>query len=314
MNIRYFNPTDEEYAAVVAIQALNFPVTPGTVADWKHGDATRDPKYPFQREVVEIDGNIVAVGDYGQNSFSFHPQKYNFWVAVHPDYHAAGIREAYLAHVIDTLADKDLIAIVTSAAEYQTSQIAFLEANGFKLTMRYPRSRLDLATFDWDKFAGKDQVAGITIRRLSDLQPDVPDWQRRMWELETTLMTDVPLPNPYVPPDMATWLERNITRPDFDPAAWVYALDGDAWVGQTTLIMSPATPDKFYTMLTGVRREYRRRGIAVALKLYAIRHAIAAGAAAIETNNEEKNPMYHINILLGFEPIPAWVDFEKVLR
>lgn len=33
----------------------------------------------------------------------------------------------------------------------------------------------------------------------------------------------------------------------------------------------------------------------------------------IETDNEENNPMYQINMKLGFEPLPAWVDYEKTL-
>ena len=33
----------------------------------------------------------------------------------------------------------------------------------------------------------------------------------------------------------------------------------------------------------------------------------------IETDNEENNPMYQINLKLGYEPLPAWVDYEKKL-
>jgi hypothetical protein len=37
------------------------------------------------------------------------------------------------------------------------------------------------------------------------------------------------------------------------------------------------------------------------------------GAKFIETNNEEHNPMYQLNLQLGFQPQPADLDMEKVL-
>jgi hypothetical protein len=34
----------------------------------------------------------------------------------------------------------------------------------------------------------------------------------------------------------------------------------------------------------------------------------------IETYNEENNPMYALNLALGFKPQPAWLEFEKRLK
>lgn len=39
--------------------------------------------------------------------------------------------------------------------------------------------------------------------------------------------------------------------------------------------------------------------------------AKALGATHIETDNEENNPMYGLNMTLSFKPAPAWVDYEK---
>ena len=62
---------------------------------------------------------------------------------------------------------------------------------------------------------------------------------------------------------------------------------------------------------TGVVRTHRRRKIATALKVLAQQKAIEYGAKTIITDNEENNPMYQINLKLGFEPKPAWLAFEK---
>jgi hypothetical protein len=37
------------------------------------------------------------------------------------------------------------------------------------------------------------------------------------------------------------------------------------------------------------------------------------GAKFIETNNEEHNPMYQLNLQLGFQPQSADLDMEKVV-
>jgi hypothetical protein len=33
----------------------------------------------------------------------------------------------------------------------------------------------------------------------------------------------------------------------------------------------------------------------------------------IQTDNEEKNPMYDLNVRLGFRAVPAWLLFRKLL-
>ena len=67
--------------------------------------------------------------------------------------------------------------------------------------------------------------------------------------------------------------------------------------------------------LTAVLPPYRRRGIALALKLRGIRYAQAVGCPAILTGSEEHNrPMLTLNARLGFVPQPAWITFEKHLH
>lgn len=70
--------------------------------------------------------------------------------------------------------------------------------------------------------------------------------------------------------------------------------------------------DRFvYTGLTGVKRDYRRRGIATALKVKSIEVAQKDGFEFIETSNEENNPMFQLNLQLGYKPAPAWLRFNK---
>ncbi|MEA3408886.1 MAG: hypothetical protein U9Q95_00905, partial [Candidatus Eisenbacteria bacterium] len=65
------------------------------------------------------------------------------------------------------------------------------------------------------------------------------------------------------------------------------------------------------TGLTGVVRSHRRKGIATALKVHGFSRAKEHGARWIETDNEEKNPMFELNLRLGFKPTPAWTEYRR---
>ena len=69
-----------------------------------------------------------------------------------------------------------------------------------------------------------------------------------------------------------------------------------------------------YTGLTGVLRSHRRRGVATALKVTALSFAKKRSVKFVKTDNEENNPMYDLNMQLGFKPQPAYVDYEKPLK
>ena len=48
--------------------------------------------------------------------------------------------------------------------------------------------------------------------------------------------------------------------------------------------------------------------------LRAIEFAAQRGVKSIQTDNEENNPMFQLNLALGFKPVPAWISLEKRLH
>jgi len=91
------------------------------------------------------------------------------------------------------------------------------------------------------------------------------------------------------------------------------AVDGEHYVGLSSLWPNLVLKEVIPVGITGVLPSHRRLGIATALKLKTVEFAKAYGAKTIETGNEENNPMYDLNMKLGFKPTPAWLTFEKVL-
>lgn len=316
--IRPFDYTDQSYHAIVAIQNQIFPDQPETVEWWQHRDRIRNPDYFYQAFLVEGDRQLVAYAHVMETPWSYRPGKYAVGVTVHPDYERRGIGTLVYDHLMALLAARPLppTLLITSIREDKTQAMRFLTKRGFQQVMRSPISLLALATFDGSRFAhvpGKVQATGICIYSMAELARFDPDHREKIYELDWQCTLDEPLPDAPTKPPFEEYTKFFFDSPNFIPEACFIAVDGSEYVGMSNLFYNLALPTEINTGFTAVLRTHRRRGIATALKLRAIAYAQQQGYAAIRTGNEENNPMLAINLMLGFVPQPAWLDFQKVL-
>lgn len=316
IDIRPFESTDADYEALIAIDSAVFPEHPLSVDQWRHKDSTRSPDKLFHRDMIEHDGEVVAFGQYRQGS---HPHKYFFHVFVHPDHEHPDIRPAYLEHVMAVLAERDPVAIISGALDDHTPDVEFLDANGFRPVMREPSSNLDVTGFDGVRFAHiveKMRTGHIEIMSLRELQDRESNWKRKLYELYETLEQDVPSTDAPAERSFEEFEQLLLSGPTYDPDSWFVALDGEQYVGMSRGLQNQVDSKRLDSGLTGVVRSHRRRGIATALKLRVIEYARQSDITTIVTFNDDGNPMYHLNLALGFKPKPAWVwvVYEKVLR
>ena len=317
MHIRPFNSTHDEYESVIAIFNRAHPYLNETVAGWKHDDKNRSAEFPYHRDVIEIENQLVAFGDYGQSRWYFHPKKYFWNVVVDTEIDGDDIRAAYFTHIQEQLANQNLLALTTSGREDNVNWVAFLRANGFEETMRDNPSELDLTTFDptpFEPVVEKVVAGGIDLLNMQHYQQRNPNWQHDLWDLEWAIIQDMPVPDPPKRQSFEDYVNLILNSPNFDANYWTIALDGDKAVGLNRLWTRIGNPDLIFSGLTGVIPSYRRRGIATALKLPALKTAIKNGYKLTKTENEENNPMYQINLQLGFQPAPQFIKFEKQLH
>lgn len=264
-----------------------------------------------------VDDRMVAWGTAAQHAWSFQEGKYGFYGAVHPDYRRRGIGSRLYEELCAAVMPEGATKLVAETREDQVDGLRFLEQRGFLRALRYPISELAVETFDFNRFQGTvDAVLsnGTAIKPLSVLQLEEPDWKQKAYDLEWELLRDVPSPDPLTPTGLDHYEKEILGNPDFMPQAYYVALDGEEYVGMSNLWRDPANLKRLNTGLTGVKRSHRRRGIATALKVHGIRFAQAYGAEVIETGNEENNPMYQLNLQLGYHPKPAWMDFSRELQ
>jgi mycothiol synthase len=316
MTIRPFSYNDEDYEALSDVLNTIWPDRPTVPQAMKERDKRRDPNYFFQRLVGERDGAIVAVGGYGESDWTHVPGKFFIMVQVHPDHQRQGLGTRLYDHIMSDLAERNPTIFESHAREDRPEGMDFLEKRGYKRTLKDQMSELVVADFDPAPFAwtaGQMEKVGVEIRTVAELIAAGVEWEREMWELEYELLQDVPTDDPVTKQPFERWVDWH-THPSFIPEAYFIAIKDGRFIGVTSLWQSMAEKDMLHTELTAVVRDLRRKGIATALKVRAIGFARERGARAIKTENEENNPMYDLNVRLGFRPIPAWWTYRKELE
>jgi len=319
--IRDFEPTDAEYKSVVAVCNAAWPDDLSTVSDWTHGDKQRDKNYLHARQVIEkVEGDertIVGVGTYFESSWSHQPGKYGIEWNIHPDHWSFELDKQYYDYAVDALKDRDPAPFkyIAYTREDKANRLKFLADMGFKQTMREPISELEVTDYDYSRVPAaeaKVKSHGVEIWRLTELMEHDPQYREKLYELEWLIDLDVPTPDPVTKSPFEQYIKR-FDNPRFTSDGWFIAVDQGEYVGMSTIWLNSAVPEKLYVGITGILRSHRRKGIATALKLRTFKFVESIGGKTIETGNEENNPMYELNLALGFKPKPAWCDYEKVL-
>jgi len=317
IHIRPFNKSDDDFAALVTINHVLEPEEQLTVPILRRSDEEFIAQYGFlERYIAVVKSRIAGSGLFFPSEMD--PGILIFSMHIHPDFQDSETPAQVQTFLLNQMLSRHPKRYGSQPREDQSYRVRLLEADGFELKMRFPRSQLDIAAFDAGKHAHIFQqmdVQGIELVTLADVMQSDPDWKYNVWRLFTHIEVDIPSPYPVEEThfeEYARYYEGDFFRPD----SWSIALDRKAssatkYVGMCVVNIIDGRPDTLFAGITGTVRRYRRRKIATALKVKTIMYAQEQGYRFITTDNEENNPMYVLNQQLGFHPLPAWLYYEK---
>ena len=313
--VRLFERSD--YPAFKLVHDENYPAHPLSLETSKHEDwwfgRTR---FKLQRYVVETDGRVVGVGSFFHEVFTYKPNVYCIRVEVHPSYQRRGIGSLLCEKLLYELRELGAELAWATAILPSSSSSKFAEAEGFVQTRLELESELDLSRFDPRQVGpAVDRIRkdGIEISTVANELGRDPEAGRKVYELEMRAGDDVPR---VVESEEITYDEYSMVilqNPTYLPFADFVAKVGDRFVGSSNIWKS-GPPGYLTQGFTAVRKDYRRRGVATALKLMVAKAASDMGARYVRTSNDSANDrMLNLNSKLGFKRTLAWATYEKRL-
>jgi GNAT superfamily N-acetyltransferase len=238
---------------------------------------------------------------------------------VHPAHGQLGIGGRLLDHLLEQ-ARQAAVTRVQARAREQGPALAFLERRGFTETNRMVRLVLNVPAAEPERFRSVvEQVAarGVEVVTRAEEEARCADVMPRIYEL---VRASAPgRPDPYVADDSrvtAGTLEDAVryvacSYQPLSPEAFFLARHGDQFVG-LSFLRSAIEDGVIWQGDTLVHPDWRRRGIATALKVRTIEYTQASGYGAILTNTASAG-MLALNLALGFECLGAEVRLVRDL-
>jgi GNAT superfamily N-acetyltransferase len=133
-----------------------------------------------------------------------------------------------------------------------------------------------------------------------------PELARAMHDVYVETRRDIPGFENVGAESFEEWMAHLMQRPTDSPDATFIAIDGDEVVGVAKLSLTAVASAG--NSMTAVKRAWRGKGVAGALKATEINWAIANGFTQLHTSNEVRNtPINRLNARLGYEPGDATI-------
>jgi len=294
LEIRPCTNEDEEERALAIYNAV-----------WPSEAITLDEVHEFRASTLAFVTFLASrdgadVGSVASALVPTHRNRAWTHLTVPPEHRRRGVGTALYRAVSAWLEDHEIPVIQAMVAEDDPESFAFAERRGFREINRNRRMILDLAEVEPPAVRPPD---GIELTSWEER----PELARAIYEVACEALPDIPGDEDRTMETFDQWLAK-MQRPSEREAATFVALAGDEAVGYARFGLTAAQPTVAFHEMTGVKRAWRGRGIAGALKRAQIGWAKEHGYERLATENELRNaPIRRLNKALGYRSAPGTV-------
>jgi mycothiol synthase len=193
-------------------------------------------------------------------------------------------------------AERDLNEIEVAVLDNDPESLAFAQQRAFVEERREVGVVLHLAEIASPPVEPPDGVEIVTWAER-------PELARGIYDVALEALPDIPgLEDDDIEP-FEDWLAHDMQGSGDRPEATFLALAADEVVGYAKFSLTAAQPTTAHHDLTAVKRAWRGRGVARALKAAQINWAAENGYTELHTRNETRNePIRRLNARFGYRP------------
>ena len=214
---------------------------------------------------------------------------------VPPGNRRRGLGSALLAELSRWAASRGDDALFAFVELGDEESIGFAERRGFAEVGRELKVALDLN----GELLSLEPPPGVEIVTWAE-QPDLVGG---IYEAYREGSADIPGDEDFEPQPFEDWLANDMSGSGDKPEWTFVAVAGEEVVGYSKWSLTSAQPHTAHHDLTAVKRAWRGRGVAGALKSAQLAWAKENGYTRAVTNNEERNaPIRRLNERFGYLP------------
>jgi GNAT superfamily N-acetyltransferase len=270
-------------------------------AVWPHDKYSLDEVHSFKASLtdhadllVRLDGEAVGSGLalIGPS----RPWLVFAMVTILPERRRRGAGTALYESVSAWADERSRETIEVPVLDDDPESLAFAERRGFKEDRREKGVALQLAGIEPPPV---DPPDGIEIVSWAER----PELAHGIYEVSLEASPDVPGYENELAEPFEDWLAHDMQGSGDSPEATFVAVAGDEVVGYAKFSVTAAQPKIAHHDMTGLKRAWRGRGIARALKAAQIAWAKENGYEELRTRNDERNaPIRQLNKEYGYRP------------
>ncbi|WP_170229747.1 GNAT family N-acetyltransferase [Polyangium fumosum] len=224
---------------------------------------------------------------------------------VRPGHRRRGVGSAMHRELSEHARRLGLHELEIEAQESLADACAYLERRGYKEVGRHAELVLELDSVAMPEIRPPAGITIVTRAERPDLLPD-------MYRVALEAIPDMPVDDADEVGSFEEWLATDMDRPIHTHDLTFIALHGEEAVGYA--VLQRGRDGVAFHSLTGVRRAWRGRGIASALKRAQVAGAKQAGFRRLVTENIVGNaPIRHLNELMGYKPYAGAIIFRGPL-
>ena len=270
-------------------------------AVWPHAAFTMDEVRSFKQSVrahhdvvARLDG--VPVGSALTVLVPHRSDRVLTIVTVLASHRRHGVGNALYAELSAWTGERGLAEIEVPVLDNDPESLAYATRRGFVEERRELGVVLDVTGMEPPAVDPPEGIEVVSWAERPELAPG-------MYEVSLEAYPDVPGFEDDELEPYEDWLAHDMQGSGDLPEATFVAVAGDEVVGYAKFSLTQAQPRVAFHDMSGVKRAWRGRGVARALKTAQIRWAIANGFTELHTRNEERNePIRRLNASLGYRP------------